>query len=54
MEQMVVEGSVSPKTNSVILKQIAEAGTTGDGADAAQVLDTMAALILGSPEFQLK
>jgi uncharacterized protein (DUF1800 family) len=61
MEQMVVGGSVSPKTNAVILKQISDSETgavepamPAVPTDSIQVLNTMAALILGSPEFQLK
>ncbi len=54
MEQMVVGGSVSPATNAIILKRISDDETTSPAADSTQVLNTMAALILGSPEFQLK
>jgi uncharacterized protein (DUF1800 family) len=61
IEQMLVGGAVSPKTNEVILKQISDsesgaaaAATPAAPTDPAQVLNTMAALILGSPEFQLK
>jgi uncharacterized protein (DUF1800 family) len=55
MEQMVVGEAASPATNAVILERISgdEAGSSAT-TDAAQVLNTMAALILGSPEFQLK
>ena len=57
MEQMVIGGVVSPKTNAVILKQITDDetdSTNGTTTAPTQVLNTMAALILGSPEFQLK
>ena len=54
MEQHVIGGAVSPKTYEVILKQIADSETASAPADPAQVLNTMAALILGSPEFQLR
>jgi uncharacterized protein (DUF1800 family) len=54
MEQMVVGGTVSPKTNEVILKQISDSAASGSSADSTQTLNTIAALILGSPEFQLK
>ena len=54
MEQMVVGGSVSAKTNAVILKQISEDAAGATTADPTQALNTMTALILGSPEFQLK
>ena len=49
MEQMLIAGDVSAKTNSVIREQLAQTA-----ADATQTLDTMAALILGSPEFQMR
>ncbi len=54
MEQMLVGGEVSPKTNAVVLKQIAEQEASTTPVDSTQVLNTMAALILGSPEFQMK
>ncbi len=54
MEQMVVGGAVSPKTNEVILKQVSDSETATSPTDSTQVLNTMAALILGSPEFQLR
>ncbi len=54
MEQLVIGGAVSPKTNDVILKQIADAETASIPIDPSQILNTMAALILGSPEFQLR
>ena len=51
MEQLLIAGDVSAKTNSVIREQLAQAAAP---ADATQVLDTMAAMILGSPEFQMR
>jgi uncharacterized protein (DUF1800 family) len=54
MEQMVVGGSVSAKTNEVILKQISDNESCGPPPDSTQVLNTIVALILGSPEFQLR
>ncbi len=54
MEQLVVGGAVSPKTNEVILKQVSDAESATTPTDPTQVLNTMAALILGSPEFQLR
>jgi len=58
MEQLLVGGAVSPKTNEVILKQISDpetgAAASAVATDPTQVLNTMAALILGSPEFQLR
>jgi uncharacterized protein (DUF1800 family) len=54
MEQLVIGGAVSPKTNAVILKQVSDTETATAPTDSTQVLNTMAALILGSPEFQLR
>jgi uncharacterized protein (DUF1800 family) len=54
MEQLVVGGAVSPKTNETILKQVSDTESVTAPADPTQVLNTMAALILGSPEFQLR
>ena len=54
MEQLIVAGAVSPKTNEVILKQVVDSEAATTTTDPAQPLDTMAALILGSPEFQLR
>jgi len=51
MEQLLIAGDVSAKTNSVIREQLAQ---TAAPADATQVLDTMAGMILGSPEFQMR
>ncbi len=51
MEQLLVAGNVSAKTNLVIRDQLAQSQPP---QDSAQVLDTMAALILGSPEFQMR
>ena len=51
MEQILIVGDVSAKTNSVIRGQLAQTATP---TDASQTLDTMAALILGSPEFQMR
>jgi uncharacterized protein (DUF1800 family) len=50
MEQLLVAGDVSIKTNGVIKQQLAQS----QQQDAAQTLDTMTALILGSPEFQMR
>ncbi len=59
MDQMVAGGAVSEKTNGVILQQLSDQGSGGQGSgatpmDSTKTLNTMAALILGSPEFQLK
>ncbi len=51
MEQLLIAGDVSAKTNSVIREQLAQAAVPGD---AAQALETMSAMILGSPEFQMR
>ena len=50
MEQLLIAGDVSAKTNSVIKDQLAQA----QQQDSAQQLDAMTALILGSPEFQMR
>jgi uncharacterized protein (DUF1800 family) len=50
MEQMLVDGAVSGKVNDVIHKELASAQPS---SDPAQTLDTITALILGSPEFQM-
>ncbi len=50
MEQMLVDGKVSSKINDVIHKELADAQSS---SDPAQTLDTMTALLLGSPEFQM-
>lgn len=60
MESMLLDDEVSEKTNAVIRKELADqiasqqsqpAPTTMP--DPSQALDTMTALILGSPEFQM-
>ena len=64
MESMLLDDQVSEKTNAVIRKELADQITgqqsqPASGAqsstqpDPAQTLDTMTALILGSPEFQM-
>ncbi len=54
MEAMLVGGQVSQKTNNVIRRQLAGDQSAQIRIDPAQSLDTMTALILGSPEFQLR
>jgi uncharacterized protein (DUF1800 family) len=54
MEEQVIGGAVSLKTNEVILKEVSDSETVTAPTDPTQVLNTMAALILGSPEFQLR
>ncbi len=51
MEQLLIAGDVSAKTNTVIREQLRQAQPQ---QDTDKVLDTMAALILGSPEFQMR
>lgn len=50
MEQLLVAGDVSSKTTAVIKQQLAQTQVK----DPTQLLDTMTALILGSPEFQMR
>jgi uncharacterized protein (DUF1800 family) len=50
MEQMLVDGKVSGKINDVIHRELAGAQSA---SDTTQTLDTMTALLLGSPEFQM-
>ncbi|HEY0759955.1 MAG TPA: DUF1800 domain-containing protein [Acidisarcina sp.] len=54
MESVLIGGQVSAKTNGVIQGQISADATTQPPVDPAQTLDTMTALILGSPEFQMR
>jgi hypothetical protein len=51
MEQLLIAGDVSTKTNAVIREQLAQAAAP---SDATQALDMISALILGSPEFQMR
>jgi uncharacterized protein (DUF1800 family) len=68
MEQMLIASQVSAKTNAVIHRELTGAmddpnaaqpnqpqnlATNPAQSDPAQTLDTMTALILGSPEFQM-
>ena len=62
MEIMLLDGQVSEKTNAVIRKELISQQTPPETqpqagqlqiADPTQTLDTMTALILGSPEFQM-
>jgi uncharacterized protein (DUF1800 family) len=60
MESMLLDDQVSDKTNAVIRKELADQITGQQSQPAAattpdpsQALDTMTALILGSPEFQI-
>ena len=49
LQQSLTGGAVSAKTDGVIRQQLAQ-----QPADATSQLDTMAALLLGSPEFQMR
>ena len=60
MEKMLLDDQVSEKTTAVIRKELSDQqaqATTGPQTaaqpDPSQILDTMTALILGSPEFQM-
>jgi hypothetical protein len=50
MEKMLVDGKLSAETNEVIQKELASAQPSND---PSQTLNTMTALLLGSPEFQM-
>jgi len=50
MEKMLVDGKLSPKTNEVIQKELTSSQPSND---PSQTLNTMMALLLGSPEFQM-
>ncbi|HEY0795709.1 MAG TPA: DUF1800 domain-containing protein [Acidisarcina sp.] len=54
METVLIDGQVSAKTNGVIQGQIVSDLGAKPPVDASQTLDTMTALILGSPEFQMR
>jgi uncharacterized protein (DUF1800 family) len=63
LESTLVGGEVSVKTNDLIHQQLAQANgqvsganTQGDGqgANPGDVLNRMAALVMGSPEFQMR
>ncbi len=53
MEQALLAGAVSPATNSVIHAQLARRDRVEDERNSLPALDAMAAMILGSPEFQV-
>ncbi len=53
LQQILTGGTLSPKTDAVIRQQLAAQQTT-PAADPGVTLDTMTALILGSPEFQVR
>ena len=51
LEDTLIDGQISPKTNQLIQQQITETPPTQNPTDT---LNTITALILGSPEFQLR
>ena len=53
LEHALVSGEVSPQTNSVIHAQLAQRDAAADAAAPSAALDSMVAMILGSPEFQV-
>jgi uncharacterized protein (DUF1800 family) len=53
MERALVAGEMSPQTNQVIQQQLAARDTAADEENPSAALDAMAAMILGSPEFQM-
>ncbi len=53
LEQALIPGEVSSQTNAVIRAQLAQRNPEADAQDPAGELNAMAAMILGSPEFQL-
>ena len=54
MEQMLIPGAVSEKTSAVIRNAISSDETQQTPADPSQTLNTVTALVLGSPEFQMR
>lgn len=55
MEQMLISGDVSASSTAVIHRALAEEqAKQASPADPTQVLNTVTALVLGSPEFQMR
>jgi uncharacterized protein (DUF1800 family) len=52
LEETLVGGAVSPKTSELIHKQLAQA--TEQGTPPADMLNVLTALVMGSPEFQMR
>jgi signal recognition particle GTPase len=53
LENVLLAGDVSPKTDQAIRAQLADPKVTGDAQqDPTRMLNVMTALVLGSPEFQ--
>ena len=53
MERALVAGEMTQQTNKVIEQQLSTRDIGADDANSTAALDTMAAMILGSPEFQM-
>jgi hypothetical protein len=52
LEETLIGGAVSPKTSELIHKQLAQA--TEQGTPPAEMLNVLTALVMGSPEFQMR
>ena len=52
LESTLIGGDVSAQTNELIHKQIAQA--SGQGTEPGDMLNLLTALVMGSPEFQLR
>jgi uncharacterized protein (DUF1800 family) len=52
LEDTLVGGTVSPKTSDLIHKQLAQAQE--QGTPPAEILNVLTALVMGSPEFQMR
>ena len=53
LETSLVGGEVSAQTNSLILQQLHQS-VAAPGSNSSSTLDTITALVLGAPEFQLR
>lgn len=53
MESMLIDGQVSSQTHEVVRKELQDLPPS-QAQDPAQVLNTMTALLLGAPEFQMR
>jgi uncharacterized protein (DUF1800 family) len=52
LEQLLLDGDVSPQTHQTIEREISTATTSAPGANRPPATSTTVALLLGSPEFQ--
>jgi hypothetical protein len=52
LESTMIGGEVSAQTNELIHKQITQAN--GQGTAPADMLNLLTALVMGSPEFQVR